>query len=337
LTLEEHVLQLGDRLTKEGQFAPLIGGLPGSSELSNGAVALIEDPERPLSPMVSAPDSFAVVALMVMYNESDILRRSVQDLTDNGVDGVYLIDNWSTDGSYEIAESMRGNEVIGLERYPPDGATEFFDLRSILLRMEEIGSVIGADWLIKHDVDEARRGPWAGVSLRDAIYRVDVAGFNRVDFTILNFAPVDNGYEPGADFVSYFQHFDWARHPAHFLQLKGWKRQSRPVSLAASAAHKVDFEGARTFPYKFLMFHYPIRSQSHGERKIFADRKPRLLPEARARGWHNHYDRHLPGESFLREPDQLMRYDSEFANRYFVERLTGVNVERETIEQPEGV
>ena len=76
------------------------------------------------------------------------------------------------------------------------------------------------------------------------------------------------------------------------------------------------------------MRHYPIRSQSHGERKIFLERKPRLLPEARARGWHNHYDRHAPGQSFLAAPDGLKPYDDQFFSRYFIERLSGVGIER---------
>ena len=124
------------------------------------------------------------------------------------------------------------------------------------------------------------------------MYRVDVAGFDRIDFTVADFPPTDNGFIPGTDFFSYFHRFDWARHPAHFVQQRAWKNRGIPISLTREAAHMVEFEGARTFPYKFLMHHYPIRSQAHGEQKIFLDRKPRLLPEARARGWHNHYDRH---------------------------------------------
>ena len=324
----EHVEQLRLRLKSEGWFAPLVGALPGGNQFSGGAIALVENRAHPLSPVVSAPAYFTVVAFMMTYNEADIVRASIRDLRDQGI-GVYLIDNWSTDGTYEIAESLLGDGVVGLERYPLEGPPEYYDLRSILVRVEELSSRVKADWFIKHDADEIRRSPWEGLTLRDAIYRVDVAGFDRIDFTIVDFPPTDNGFIPGTDFT-YFHRFDWARHPAHFVQQRAWKNHGIPISLTKEAAHIVEFEGAKTFPYKFLMHHYPIRSQTHGERKIFLERKPRLLPEARARGWHNHYDRHALGQNFLAAPDGLMPYDDQFFSRYFIERLSGVGIERWT-------
>ena len=323
----EHVHQLRLRLKSEGWSAPLVGALPGGDELSQGAIALVEDRGHPLSPVVPTPNYFTVVAFMMTYNEADILRASVRDLRDQGI-GVYLIDNWSNDGTYEIAESLLGDGVAGLERFPRDAPPEYYDLRSILVRVEELSSTIKANWFIKHDADEIRRSPWEHLTLRDAMYRVDMAGFDRIDFTVADFPPTDNGFIPGTDFFSYFHRFDWARHPAHFVQQRAWKNRGIPISLTREAAHMVEFEGARTFPYKFLMHHYPIRSQAHGEQKIFLDRKPRLLPEARARGWHNHYDRHAPGQSFLAAPDGLKSYNDQFFSRYFIERLSGVGIER---------
>lgn len=310
-----------------GLYAPLVGTLPLEGGMPAGALALVESRDRPLSPVVRAPDDFKVIAFMPTYNEIDIIAKSIDDLQQQGVE-TYVLDNWSTDGTHELAASLLGHGVVGIERTPADGAPEFYDLKSILGRIEELTSEVQADWFIKHDADEIRRGPWDGVSLRDAIYRADVAGYNRIDFTVANFPPTDNSFAPGSDFVEHFRRFDWGHNPGHFAQQKAWKNLGQEVSLARQAAHIVEFENARVFPYKFLLLHYPIRSQAHGERKIFQDRMPRVLPAARLRGWHNHYDRHTIGDSFIVDPADVRLCDDDFFSRYFVERLSGVGIER---------
>jgi hypothetical protein len=83
------------------------------------------------------------------------------------------------------------------------------------------------------------------------------------------------------------------------------------------------------YPYKFLLRHYPIRSQAHGERKVFRERQSRFLPEARDRGWHRQYDAIQAGHSFLRAPESLEEFAEEsFLEDYVVERLSGVGLDR---------
>ena len=83
-------------------------------------------------------------------------------------------------------------------------------------------------------------------------------------------------------------------------------------------------------PYKFLTRHYPVRSQAHGEKKVFLGRKARFSPEERARGWHSQYDRIEKGHSFLRDAAGLRPFEQElFAREYLVERLSGVGAVRD--------
>ena len=158
----EHVHKLRLRLKAEGWSAPLVGALPAGDELSQGAIALVEDRGQPLSPVVPTPDYFTVVAFVMTYNESDILHASVRDLRDQGI-GVYLIDNWSTDGTYEIAESLLGDGVVGLERFPREAPPEYYDLRSMLVRVEELSSTVKANWFIKHDAGRNTAQPLGGL------------------------------------------------------------------------------------------------------------------------------------------------------------------------------
>src|SRR6185436_18030031 len=98
----------------------------------------------------------------------------------------------------------------------------------------------------------------------------------------------------------YFRHFTFGNHPGYFLQKKAWKNYKRPISLIPSGGHEVTFEGRRVYPFKFLLRHYPVRSQEHGEKQVFRERKARWNPEERAKLWHVHYDAIEEGHMFVR-------------------------------------
>jgi hypothetical protein len=147
------------------------------------------------------------------------------------------------------------------------------------------------------------------LSLRDAILKVDREGFNCIDHTVLTFHPIDNAFAAGVDFEAYFNYFEFSDRPGQFVEIKAWKNLGQRISLSKSGGHEVRFDGRRTYPFRFLLKHYPVRSQAHGEKKIFRERKPRWFPRERARGWHTHYDHINEGHSFLRLPEELKRFD----------------------------
>jgi len=269
------------------------------------------------------PASFSAVAYITAFNEADLIGSTIEHLAREGI-YAYLIDNWSTDGTWEIAQ-RRG--LIGAERFPAAGPSAHYEWRQLLGRVEELAATTRADWLIHLDADEHRESPWPGVSLRDGLWRVDHQGFNAVDHTILTFPPIDNGFRPGSDPERYFRHFEFGRNPGHFRQIKAWKRGDQRVDLASEGGHDVSFEGRRIFPFNFLTKHYPIRSQEHGERKIFRERRERWSPNERAEGWHIQYDHLRPGHRFVRKPETLELFD-DFHRRYLIERLTRVGIPR---------
>ena len=257
---------------------------------------------------------FRVVAIVAAYNEADLISPVIAHLVEQGIE-VYLIDNRSTDGTAEQARAWLGKGLLEIEvspaEPPPAGAPPAFDWAAILRRKEEIANAIRADWFLHHDADEFRESPWPGTSLKDGIRWVDRLGFNCIDFRVLNFPPVDDGFPPGGDPREYFTR--WEEPIVHdTVQLKCWKAGPAPVSLAASGGHEARFRGRRIFPIKFLLRHYPIRSQAHGRRKVFDERKERFLEEERKKGWHVHYDRITdPSHSFLADPAKLTPFDPD--------------------------
>jgi hypothetical protein len=199
----------------------------------------------------------------------------------------------------------------------------------MLARMETLSREIEADWFIRRGADEVLVSPWPGVSYKDALYLVDQAGFNCVDHTIVEFHPVDDGFEMGMDHEAYFKHFDF-QNLSHSNQRKAWKNCGQPISTIASAGHDVLFDGRKVYPFKFLLKHYSFRSQQHGEKKVFRERKARWNPKERARGWHIHYDSMNEGHRFVQSPTEKAIFEEDHFNKtYLVERLSGIGIRRE--------
>jgi hypothetical protein len=144
---------------------------------------------------------------------------------------------------------------------------------------------------------------------------------------VLNFRPVDDGFADGADLDASFPWCEFPVHQSDFMQLKAWSAPGEGVGLAIDGGHQVRFQGRRIFPYKFLLRHYPIRSQRHGERKVLRDRRTRWNAAERARGWHVHYDAYDERSSFLWDPATLLRFDApRFMDEHLVERISGVGL-----------
>ena len=275
--------------------------------------------------LVEPPPSFRVVAIVPTYNEADVIEHTLRYLLQDGI-GVYVLDNWSTDGTLELAAAF-GTQLAGLERFPPGGPAATYDLRRILGRVEQIAATLDADWVILHDADERRRSPWPDLGLRQALYMVERRGFTCVDHITLTFWPTAGApvYDGTADVEDVLTSFEFSDHPGHFHQRRAWKQvPRRPVDLASTAGHDVQFPGRCVFPYRFLLKHYPIRSQAHGERKVLAERRPRWNAAERAFGWHAQYDEL---STFVRDPSELTLFEpTTFYAEWLIERLSGVGV-----------
>lgn len=247
-----------------------------------------------------------VVALVATYNEADVIGWVVRDLVAQGI-AVYVLDDGSTDGTVEALEPLVGHGVLAVERLPASDPPSF-SLARIMRRKEALARELPAGWFINHDADEFRESPWAEADLAAAIARVDALGYNAIDFELLNFWPTHDDFQPGDDPRTAFRHYQrgdaWDR-----VQIRCWKNLGVPVDLAGSAGHEAAFAGRRVFPLRFLLRHYPIRGQAHGERKVLRERLPRFDAAERGRGWHVQYEAVHPDARFLRDAAALVPYD----------------------------
>jgi hypothetical protein len=270
----------------------------------------------------TSDEELPVIAIVAAYNEADVIAQTVGDLVAQGV-AVYLIDHGSTDDTVDQARPLLGRGLLEIERLP---VSDRFDWAALLRRKEQLAASLPGRWFLHADADELRESPWAGVSLKDGIALVERLGYDAIDFAVFDFRPLVGAppFERGRPLREAFTHYEPG---ASFdrLQIKGWRQPPGGVELASSGGHDVRFAGRRVFPLRFLLRHYSIRSQAHGERKVFHERKGRFLDEERARGWHVQYDAHAPGASFVRDPDTLTRFDADEARLQLALHHRGVD------------
>lgn len=276
-------------------------------------------------------NKLSVLAIMHIYNERDIIKATIGHLLSQGLD-VHIIDNWSTDGTYEFVQSLADSEPrITYERYPAKKSKEF-ELEKMLTRVTEVAKVNQRyDWVVLNDADEIRWSPWAGLTLQEAFLFIDSVGYNAVDYTVFNFVPTKEGFNEKDNLLTFFQYGEFSTLPGHFVQIKAWKNNQEAV-LAPSGGHHVSFPGLRIFPLKFLLGHYPVRSTKHGLGKIFKERKPRYSVIEKKRGWHTHYNNVAEDVSFIGDPSNLIKFDhKKFYRDYLIERISGIGIKRDNL------
>jgi len=266
---------------------------------------------------------------MFAYNEEDVIACTLEHLTSQGTE-VHLIDNWSTDNTVRKAAAYLGRGVQKISRFPESGPAGTYDLYELLLHVEKLAQASSADWILVNDADEIRESPWTQLNLRQALYQVDRAGFNAIDYTALDFHPTGGPFFGNGLIQPQFSYFEFGTRPGHFRLIKAWRRQTGAIEFAWSGGHEVRFTERRVYPFKFLLRHYPIRTQEQGQRKVFVDRLPRFnVQDRQVRGWHIQYDGLSREQSFVRDPATLLRFDEKtFYRQYLVERLSGVGIVR---------
>jgi hypothetical protein len=122
-------------------------------------------------------------------------------------------------------------------------------------------------------------------------------------------------------------HFQFGRRGGHFVQIKAWRNDQR-VHLVGSGGHEAAFEGRRVFPLKFLTKHYPLRSATQAQKKVFDDRLPRVRREQNERGWHTHYNQYADAGAVAgwSRHELLPWAEKLFHTEFLVQRLSGIGL-----------
>lgn len=326
--LEQSLSRYRAQLLEAGLSPFFVGTLDNMSPESTVRLVSIHEPRlRPRFGEVAQRP----LAIMSCYNEADVLWEVIEHWIAEGC-CLHILDNWSTDQSWQLllAAAERFGDLVTIERFPAREPASG-SWQDILQRKEEIAAVHRGRWIIHTDADEIRRSPFMPFNLADALAIVASAGWNRIDFTVLNHRPIDDRPVGPGTLVASLPYFEYGTKPGHFIQKKAWIQGDRRVNLSGSGGHVAEFDGARDCPYKFVLHHFPLRSPEHARRKINIERVGRWSVDEVQRGWHGHYSDLVGSERIVWEPEQL--YDSReyFWEHHGLRILLGLHAESQNV------
>lgn len=223
-----------------------------------------------------------VLALIAAYNERRFIGPCLEHLERHGIDA-YLIDNYSTDETVELAEPWLDRNLVGIESFPR-GESDTYNWRAILERKEELARTLDYEWFIHMDPDEIRLPPAGepGRKLLDALAAADREGFNAVDFAEFTFIPTQNSPDHDhPDFQRTLRTYYPFEGPRPVNQLTAWR--AHPEATLKSGGHRIEFPGVRIYPRQFRMKHYLFLSVPHAVEK-YVERH--YDPAEVESGWH---------------------------------------------------
>jgi len=242
--------------------------------------------------------------MIPVYNEVDIIGSVIDHLRTEGIQSV-ILDNGSTDGSFEICSKFLGNGVLAIERM----ATEKFEFNRIVNKLYEMALNCNPDWVLLNAADEFLESPYPGVTLGNAIELEDGKGCNLIQFNNFEFWPTRLDTHE-LDVRRRLRYYTWNDD----LQFRAWK-VAPGIRLTGTAGHYPTFPKhlqTKVPKIKYILRHYRIRSYEHGLRKVFKERLPRYLEEEQKKGLHIHYTNFQPSEKFfIIDSRNLNLYDED--------------------------
>jgi len=123
-----------------------------------------------LPPLPMTPPPGAVWAVTMVKDEADVIERTLRHLAAQGVDGILVADNGSTDGTLEILERLATELPLYLAT---DREPAYYQAVKMTL-LADWARQAGAEWIIPFDADELWFAPHGTLRSWLAAQRADV-------------------------------------------------------------------------------------------------------------------------------------------------------------------
>lgn len=267
------------------------------------------------------------LAIIHSYNVDDIIEQTIDYLFKNDID-VYVLDNWSTDKTYDIVNKLQiiNPTKLYLVKYP-EKPTDQYEWTKQLQQTEQLASKLNYDWYLHYDSDEFINSPFPELTLQKALSFIDYLGYNCVSKTILDFR-FTKCQSIISNPVAENKLFEFGKRTGHQFdqQIKIWKNIGTNIDLSSTGGHQVKFANIerKCYPLMFRTDHYQFRSQIQMKTKL-DDIVKRTEKERSEKGWHGHNLLYLDKmKGFDRE--DLLCFDKNATSYYFIEFLSRIDL-----------
>ena len=206
-----------------------------------------------------------VIGMLSVFNDEDIIREVIEDLLSQGLELVVL-DNGSTDNTFQICEKFQGRGILQLKQFKTENF--IYNLNLLLRMLYDMALTESPDWVLRSDSDEFFESGIPKKNLKEAIEQVDLEGFNLVQFDLLDFFMTDDDNESAKSIKEKFPYYSW--HGDYLY--RAWK-YFPGITIGYAGGHYPIFpEGYlyKIYPKKFAMRHYKFRSKKQAEKKMFS-------------------------------------------------------------------
>lgn len=223
--------------------------------------------------------------MLPIFNDEDIVEEVIENLLSQEIELVVL-DNGSTDKTFQICEKFLSKGILKLEKYK----SKVFRWNIILKKLYDMAIFESPDWVLRNDSDEFLETGIKNFSLKEAIFQADLDGYNIIQFDRFDFFMTDKDIT-SAESVK--EKFPFYSYHGDFLY-RAWKFVPgiSPTGMRLGGHCPIFSPGEvyKIYPKKFILRHYNLRSKDQALKKIKEHIKRRVQPSNQPRKM-DHIDR----------------------------------------------
>lgn len=201
------------------------------------------------------------LGVLLCYNDSDILRYSIESLLSSGHD-IVAWDHGSNDETAQILNEYRDSL---LEKKFIPRSVDFYKLYQLMSQHLIKTYIKNYDWVSWPDQDEILEGPSRDKSFDEHVREVESLGYDFIRFNNQNF-----WYTKGDD-KNIKSPLDRIRHYSIFPDCSPRYRSWRASKTNIRHFNHNPIPG-KLFPRNFNLRHYPMRSEEQMQRRLGNDR-----------------------------------------------------------------
>jgi len=227
-----------------------------------------------------------IVGMLSTYNEEDFVENVIKHLLNQGLELV-ILDNGSTDNTFEICKKFVNKGVLKLEQFQ----SNTYQWAIILIKLYDMALIQSPDWVIRSDSDELLESGVNNLTLKEAILEADSQGFNLIQFDEAHFFMTDKDNENANSVKERMIYYSWV---SDFMY-RCWK-YFPGIRVEDKGGHLPVFppdQKYKIFPRNFVIRHYNIRKKDQLEQKT-KQRRVRIANTGEGElGWHTRYEIYL--------------------------------------------